>query len=95
MEEYAIAAQVFKLSTCDMCEIARNSVLQCGLSHEVGALLGRAGLALPAVVPPCLPEKRGPGQQLCLCAQGRASLRGLEGAWQQPAFPSGAASRGL
>uniref|UniRef100_A0A8C8SVV0 AMP deaminase 2 n=1 Tax=Pelusios castaneus TaxID=367368 RepID=A0A8C8SVV0_9SAUR len=34
MEEYAIAAQVFKLSTCDMCELARNSVLQCGLSHE-------------------------------------------------------------
>ncbi|XP_015284780.1 PREDICTED: AMP deaminase 1 [Gekko japonicus] len=34
MEEYAIAAQVFKLSTCDMCEIARNSVLQCGMSHE-------------------------------------------------------------
>ncbi|NWT60715.1 AMPD1 deaminase, partial [Erythrocercus mccallii] len=34
MEEYAIAAQVFKLSTCDMCEIARNSILQCGLSHE-------------------------------------------------------------
>ncbi|NXE38325.1 AMPD1 deaminase, partial [Ptilorrhoa leucosticta] len=34
MEEYAIAAQVFKFSTCDMCEIARNSVLQCGLSHE-------------------------------------------------------------
>uniref|UniRef100_A0A7N4V5Z0 AMP deaminase n=2 Tax=Sarcophilus harrisii TaxID=9305 RepID=A0A7N4V5Z0_SARHA len=33
MEEYAIAAQVFKLSTCDMCEVARNSVLQCGLSH--------------------------------------------------------------
>ncbi|TSO77774.1 AMP deaminase 1 [Bagarius yarrelli] len=35
MEEYAIAAQVFKLSTCDMCEIARNSILQSGLSHEV------------------------------------------------------------
>lgn len=35
MEEYAIAAQVFKLSTCDMCEIARNSVLQSGMSHEV------------------------------------------------------------
>ncbi|KAG9485528.1 hypothetical protein GDO78_008550 [Eleutherodactylus coqui] len=34
MEEYAIAAQVFKLSTCDMCEIARSSVLQSGLSHE-------------------------------------------------------------
>lgn len=35
MEEYAIAAQVFKLSTCDMCEVARNSILQCGISHEV------------------------------------------------------------
>ncbi|XP_030640021.1 AMP deaminase 1 isoform X3 [Chanos chanos] len=34
MEEYAIAAQVFKLSTCDMCEIAKNSVLQSGLSAE-------------------------------------------------------------
>ncbi|XP_043562340.1 AMP deaminase 3-like [Chiloscyllium plagiosum] len=34
MEEYAIAAQVWKLSTCDLCEIARNSVLQSGLSHE-------------------------------------------------------------
>lgn len=35
MEEYAIAAQLWKLSTCDVCEIARNSVLQSGLSHEV------------------------------------------------------------
>ncbi|CAG5119398.1 unnamed protein product [Candidula unifasciata] len=35
MEEYSIAAQVWKLSTCDMCEIARNSVLQSGFSHEV------------------------------------------------------------
>ncbi|KAF1386459.1 hypothetical protein PFLUV_G00095080 [Perca fluviatilis] len=34
MEEYAIAAQLWKLSTCDLCEIARNSVLQSGLSHE-------------------------------------------------------------
>ncbi|KAL1021123.1 hypothetical protein UPYG_G00009100 [Umbra pygmaea] len=34
MEEYAIAAQVFKLSTCDMCEISRNSVVQSGLSEE-------------------------------------------------------------
>lgn len=36
MEEYAIAAQVFKLSTCDMCEISRSSVLQSALSDEVG-----------------------------------------------------------
>uniref|UniRef100_A0A8C5AZL5 AMP deaminase n=1 Tax=Gadus morhua TaxID=8049 RepID=A0A8C5AZL5_GADMO len=34
MEEYAIAAQVFKLSTCDMCEISRSSVLQSALSDE-------------------------------------------------------------
>ncbi|XP_008409109.1 AMP deaminase 3b [Poecilia reticulata] len=35
MEEYAIAAQLWKLSTCDLCEIARNSVLQSGLSHQM------------------------------------------------------------
>lgn len=35
MEEYAIAAQLWKLSTCDVCEIARNSMLQSGLSHQV------------------------------------------------------------
>ncbi|XP_070202857.1 AMP deaminase 2-like isoform X4 [Littorina saxatilis] len=35
MEEYSIAAQVLKLSTCDMCEIARNSVLQSGFPHEM------------------------------------------------------------
>lgn len=37
MEEYAIAAQLWKLSTCDLCEIARNSVLQSGLSHQVAS----------------------------------------------------------
>ncbi|XP_060592630.1 AMP deaminase 2-like isoform X2 [Ruditapes philippinarum] len=35
MEEYSIAAQVWKLSTCDMCEISRNSVVQSGFPHEV------------------------------------------------------------
>ncbi|XP_058244173.1 AMP deaminase 3b isoform X2 [Hemibagrus wyckioides] len=34
MEEYAIAGQLWKLSTCDLCEIARNSVLQSGISHQ-------------------------------------------------------------
>merc|ERR1712098_885225 len=33
MEEYSIAAQVRKLSSCDLCEIARNSVLQSGFPH--------------------------------------------------------------
>jgi len=35
MEEYSIAAQVWKLSSCDMCELARNSVIVSGFSHEV------------------------------------------------------------
>ncbi|KAI8894640.1 hypothetical protein BC833DRAFT_623767 [Globomyces pollinis-pini] len=30
IEEYSVAAQIFKLSATDMCEIARNSVLQSG-----------------------------------------------------------------
>ncbi|XP_077985040.1 AMP deaminase 2-like isoform X2 [Glandiceps talaboti] len=35
MEEYSIAAQVWKLSTCDMCELARNSVVMSGFPHEM------------------------------------------------------------
>ncbi|XP_037535459.1 AMP deaminase 2 isoform X2 [Nematolebias whitei] len=35
MEEYSIAAQVWKLSSCDMCELARNSVLMSGFSNKV------------------------------------------------------------
>ncbi|XP_055526608.1 AMP deaminase 2 isoform X2 [Wyeomyia smithii] len=35
MEEYSIAAQVWKLSSCDMSELARNSVLMSGFSHKM------------------------------------------------------------
>ncbi|XP_070551810.1 AMP deaminase 2-like isoform X3 [Ptychodera flava] len=35
MEEYSIAAQVWKLSPCDMCELARNSVIMSGFPHEM------------------------------------------------------------
>uniref|UniRef100_A0A8C6WRN8 AMP deaminase n=1 Tax=Neogobius melanostomus TaxID=47308 RepID=A0A8C6WRN8_9GOBI len=35
MEEYSIAAQVWKLSSCDMCELSRNSVLMSGFSNRV------------------------------------------------------------
>ena len=35
MEEYSIAAQVWKLSAVDMCELARNSVIMSGFSHTV------------------------------------------------------------
>jgi AMP deaminase len=34
MEEYSIAAQVWKLSSCDTAELARNSVLMSGFPHE-------------------------------------------------------------
>lgn len=39
MEEYSIATQVWKLSSCDMCELARNSVLMSGFSHKVNCSL--------------------------------------------------------
>jgi len=35
MEEYSIAAQVWKLSSCDMCELARNSVIMSGFPEQV------------------------------------------------------------
>ncbi|KAF5205592.1 Amp deaminase [Thalictrum thalictroides] len=35
VEEYSVAAQVWKLTSCDICEIARNSVYQSGFSHSV------------------------------------------------------------
>lgn len=34
VEEYSVAAQVWKLSSIDTCEIARNSVLQSGFDHQ-------------------------------------------------------------
>nr|GLL34259.1 probable AMP deaminase isoform X1 [Ipomoea trifida] len=33
VEEYSVAAKVWKLNACDLCEIARNSVYQSGFSH--------------------------------------------------------------
>ncbi|XP_052172872.1 probable AMP deaminase isoform X2 [Diospyros lotus] len=34
VEEYSIAAKVWKLTSCDLCEIARNSVYQSGFLHQ-------------------------------------------------------------
>eukprot|EP00760_Papus_ankaliazontas_P024645 PhM_4_TR2400/c1_g1_i1/m.18643/K01490/AMPD; AMP deaminase len=34
MEEYSIASKIWKLSPNDMCEVARNSVLQSGFTHS-------------------------------------------------------------
>ena len=33
LEEYSVARQVYALSNCDVCELARNSVLQSGFEH--------------------------------------------------------------
>ncbi|ORE02961.1 AMP deaminase [Rhizopus microsporus var. microsporus] len=35
IEEYSVAAQIWKFSAADMCELARNSVLQCGWESKV------------------------------------------------------------
>ncbi|KAK4560902.1 AMP deaminase [Recurvomyces mirabilis] len=35
IEEYAVAAQIYKLSAVDMCELAKHSVLQSGFEHTV------------------------------------------------------------
>lgn len=35
VEEYSVAAQVWKLSGTDLCEVARNSVLHSGFPHRV------------------------------------------------------------
>ncbi|GES78258.1 AMP deaminase [Rhizophagus clarus] len=35
IEEYSVAAQIWKLSASDMCELARNSVIQSGFEIEV------------------------------------------------------------
>ncbi|KAF1348505.1 hypothetical protein BDV97DRAFT_369777 [Delphinella strobiligena] len=35
IEEYAVAAQIYKLSAVDMCELAKNSVTQSGFEHQV------------------------------------------------------------
>ncbi|KAL2066541.1 hypothetical protein VTL71DRAFT_2612 [Oculimacula yallundae] len=35
IEEYSVAAQIYKLSAVDMCELAKNSVKQSGFEHAV------------------------------------------------------------
>lgn len=35
IEEYSVAAQIYKLSAVDMCELAQNSVIQSGFEHQL------------------------------------------------------------
>lgn len=55
MEEYSIAAQVWKLSSCDMCELARNSVLMSGFSHKVWTLTFTTVAPQAVFISPLLP----------------------------------------
>lgn len=47
VEEYCVAAQVWKLSSVDLCEIARHSVLQSGFEHPFKAHFVGQHYALP------------------------------------------------
>lgn len=35
IEEYSVAAQIFKMSSTDLCELARNSVLMSGFEQQI------------------------------------------------------------
>ncbi|KAI9778516.1 MAG: AMP deaminase [Geoglossum umbratile] len=35
IEEYSVAAQIYKLTAVDMCELAKNSVMQSGFEHTI------------------------------------------------------------
>ncbi|XP_027051415.1 AMP deaminase 2 [Pocillopora verrucosa] len=63
MEEYSIAAQVWKLSPCDMSELARNSVVMSGFEnkvkrHWIGDNYGKEGPAGNDVTKTNVPDIR-------------------------------------
>ncbi|OAA65417.1 AMP deaminase [Niveomyces insectorum RCEF 264] len=63
IEEYAVAAQIYKLSPVDMCELARNSVLQSGYEFAIkqqwlGPDFYKPGLAGNAMVKTNIPDRR-------------------------------------
>jgi AMP deaminase len=64
IEEYAVAAQIYKLTAVDMCELAKHSVVQSGFEHSVKQhwlgkdyrLLGVAGNEMAKVNVPDIRE---------------------------------------
>lgn len=50
IEEYAVAAQIYKLSAVDMCELAKNSVLQSGFEHALKQRWLGSDFSLPGVM---------------------------------------------
>ena len=49
IEEYSVAAQIYKLSAVDMCELAKNSVLQSGFEAEIKRRWLGPDFSLPGV----------------------------------------------
>ncbi|KAL0936649.1 AMP deaminase [Colletotrichum truncatum] len=63
MEEYAVAAQIYKLSPVDMCELAKNSVKQSGFESAIkeqwlGPAFKLPGKAGNAMVKTNVPDRR-------------------------------------
>ncbi|CAL9732195.1 AMP deaminase [Monosporozyma unispora] len=63
IEEYSVAAQIYKLSNVDMCELARNSVLQSGWEaqikkHWIGKNFEKTGVKGNDVVKTNVPDIR-------------------------------------
>lgn len=50
IEEYSVAAQIYKLGAVDMCELARNSVLQSGFEHALKQRWLGSDFHLPGVM---------------------------------------------
>ncbi|KAF1986224.1 AMP deaminase [Aulographum hederae CBS 113979] len=49
IEEYSVAAQIYKLSAVDMCELAKHSVVQSGFEHSIKQRWIGANYHLPGV----------------------------------------------
>ncbi|KAJ5348179.1 AMP deaminase Amd1 [Penicillium brevicompactum] len=49
IEEYSVAAQIYKFSAVDMCELAKHSVDQSGFEHSLKARWLGSGCSLPGV----------------------------------------------
>ncbi|EPE06146.1 amp deaminase [Ophiostoma piceae UAMH 11346] len=63
MEEYAVAAQIYKLSPVDMCELAKNSVIQSGYEFAikqqwVGSDFYKPGIEGNEMVKTNVPDRR-------------------------------------
>jgi len=84
MEEYSIATQVWKMSACDMCELARNSIIMSGFSNEVkqhwlGPSYTRSGIAGNDVTRTNVPDIRVAYRHETMVEELNNIFRGVEG----------------